>query len=197
MREDVLVGVRFSSSSAKMARTATVYRFQLELSDIDRGVYESLDFRVAQHPSEGEDRLVARVLAYALLYEERLEFGRGLSDVNEPALVVRDLTGQLVHWIDVGTPSAERIHAASKKARKVTIVCHKGESALAREMGKKHVHHAEEISVIHLDAALVTQLARALERNAQWMLVHNDSEVTVTIGDASFAGEATRASLPR
>lgn len=197
MREHVLVGDRFSSSSAPMARTATVYRIQLELSDIDRGVYESLDFRIAQHPSEGEDRLVVRALAYALLYEEGLEFGRGLSDVDEPALMVRDLTGQLVHWIDVGTPSAERIHAASKKASKVTIVCHKGEGALAREMGKRHVYNAEEISVIYLDTTLVSELARTLERNAHWMLVHNESEVTVTIGDASFSGEATRAPLPR
>ena len=180
-----------------MARTATIYHLRLELSDIDRGVYESLDFRVAQHPSEGADRLVARVLSYALLYEERLEFGRGLSDVEEPALIVRDLTGQLVHWIDVGTPSAERIHLASKKAQKVTIVCHKGESSLAREMSRRQIHNAEAISVIYLDPTLVADLAGVLERNADWILVHNEGEVSVTVGDSSFAGSATSAPLPQ
>jgi uncharacterized protein YaeQ len=197
MSEHVLVGRRFSSSSPQVARTSTVYHFQMELSDVDRGVYESLDFRVAQHPSEGPDRLVARVLAYALLYEEGLEFGRGLSDVEEPALLVRDLTGQLIHWIDVGTPSAERIHAASKKAQRVSIVCHKGESALTREMSKRHVHNAEEISVIYLGMSLVSELAHALERNAHWTLVHNEGEVSVTVGAHSFAVEALRAPLPR
>ena len=95
-----------------MALSSTLYRLRIELSDVDRGVYESLDLRVARHPSEGADRLVARVLAYALLYEPGLEFGKGLSDADEPALSTHDLTGQLTHWIDVGTPSADRIHIA-------------------------------------------------------------------------------------
>src|SRR5690606_29083397 len=138
-------------STRRVARSATVYRLNLELSDVDRGLYETLDFRVAQHPSEGEDRLVARILAYALLYEERLEFGRGLSTADEPDLEVRDLTGQLTLWIDVGTPSAERIHIASKKAKQVTIVCHKRPDALAREMTGRRIHNAETIAVLYLE----------------------------------------------
>ena len=180
-----------------MAQTATMYRLKLELSDVDRSVYESLDFRVAQHPSEGEDRLIARILAYALLYEEALEFGKGIADVEEPALWAKDLTGQILHWIDVGTPGADRVHIASKKAPKVTIVCHKGEEALARETTKRKIHKAEDIEVLHLEPAFVSQLAGKLARNSEWTVVHTDGELSVTIGDESFSGVVTRAALPQ
>ncbi|MAQ15641.1 MAG: hypothetical protein CMN30_12710 [Sandaracinus sp.] len=168
-----------------MALTATLYRIELEICDVDRGVYETLDLRVAQHPSEGADRLCARVVGYGLLYEEGLEFGRGLSTSEEPALWTHDLTGQLTHWVDVGVPSADRIHIASKRAR-VTIVCHKGEEALAREMDGKKIHQAGEVQVIHLDPAFVADLAERLERKTRWVLMRNEGELTVTVGDETF-----------
>jgi uncharacterized protein YaeQ len=180
-----------------MALGATIYRIKLELSDIDRSVYASLDFRVAQHPSEDENRLVARILAYALLYDEALEFGKGISDVDEPALWVKDLTGQLLHWVDIGTPTAERIHIASKKAKQVTIVCHKGEDALSREMTKRKVHKASEIEVLYLDPTFIAQLAKGLTRNAEWTFVHTDGELSITCGDDTFAGRVTRRELPQ
>jgi len=179
-----------------VARPSTLYRIQLELSDVDRGVYESLDLRVAQHPSEDESRLVARILAYALLYEEGLEFGRGLSEVEDASLWVHDLTGRLLHWIDVGTPSAERIHLASKKAERVSIVCHKDEEALRREMSKRSVHDAEKVAVLYLEPALVRELAEALQRNATWIMVHTDGQLSISCGDQNFAGSVLRAGLP-
>lgn len=178
-----------------MALSATIYRMKIELSDIDRGVYESLDVRLAQHPSEGEERLVARALAYALCFEPGLEFGRGVSTADEPALWTHDLTGQLTHWIDVGTPSAERIHAASKRAGRVSIVCHKGRGALDRELKGKKIHRAEEIEVIVLDPALIAELAARLERSVEWTLVCNDGELSVTIGDTSLSGTYERTRL--
>ncbi len=186
-----------SESTRRVARTATVYRLNLELSDVDRGLYETLDFRVAQHPSEGEDRLVARILAYALLYEERLEFGRGLSTADEPDLEVRDLTGQLTHWIDVGTPSAERIHIASKKAKQVTIVCHKRPDALAREMTGRRIHNAETIAVLYLEPSFVAALASALVRSSSWIVVHTDGELSITAGDDHYATSVRREGLPQ
>lgn len=180
-----------------MALTATVYRLKLEISDIDRSVYETLDFRVARHPSEGEDRLVARILAYALLYEEGIEFGKGISDVEEPTLWVRDLTGQILHWIDIGAPGAERIHIASKKANQVTIVCHKGEDALAREMKKRKVHGSADIAVLYLEPSFVAELASALDRNSSWTIVHTDGDLSITVGERTFAGVVTRAPLPQ
>lgn len=178
-----------------MAKTATVYRLTLELSDIDRSCYETLDFRVAQHPSEGLDRVVARILAYGLLYEEHLEFGRGISDADEPDLWSHDLTGRLLHWIDVGTPSAERIHAASKKASQVSIVCHKRPDALTREMSGRRIHNADAICVLYLDPPFVDRLAAALDRTSSWIVVHTDGELNVTVGEESFATTVTRAHL--
>jgi len=178
-----------------VAKTATVYRLTLELSDIDRGCYETLDFRVAQHPSEGLDRVVTRILAYALLYEEHLEFGRGISDAEEPDLWSHDLTGRLLHWIDVGTPGADRIHTASKKASSVTIVCHKRPDALAREMTGRRIHNADAISVIYLDPGFIERLAGALDRTSSWIVVHTDGELNVTVGNDSFATSVVRTSL--
>jgi uncharacterized protein YaeQ len=180
-----------------MALSSTLYRLRIELSDVDRGVYESLDLRVARHPSEGADRLVARVLAYALLYEPGLEFGKGLSDADEPALSTHDLTGQLTHWIDVGTPSADRIHIASKKAGQVSIVCHKGEDALRREMQKRAVHGASDIAVLYLDPSLVSALASLLDRNSSWVVVRTDGELSITLNDESFSGTVSQSSLPQ
>src|SRR5512140_468646 len=99
-----------------MALQATVYNFDVELTDTDRQVYESLALRVARHPSESEEYLVARLLAYLLEYTEGIEFSRGVSDPDEPTIAVRDLTGAITTWIDIGTPDAARLHKASKAA---------------------------------------------------------------------------------
>src|SRR5438874_12979014 len=97
-----------------MALSATVYHLQIELSDVDRGVYEELDLRVARHPSETMRYLLTRVLAYCLCYEEGIAFSKGLSTVEEPPLWVKDAQGNLRVWIEIGTPSPERLHKASK-----------------------------------------------------------------------------------
>src|SRR4051812_2041356 len=97
-----------------MALTATVYNFDVQLSDVDRNVYETLALRVARHPSETEEYLVTRVLAYCLEYTEGITFSKGLAEPDEPAVVVRDLTGALRVWVEVGAPTADRLHKASK-----------------------------------------------------------------------------------
>ena len=103
-----------------MALTAIIYNFSIELADVDRGVYESLTLKVAQHPSETEERLLTRVLAYCLEYTDGIAFSKGgISDPDEPAITVRDLTGALKVWIEVGAPDAARLHKASKAAQAV------------------------------------------------------------------------------
>jgi len=180
-----------------MAATATIYRFTVELSDVDRGVYESLSFRVACHPSEGSERLVCRVLAYLLHYSERLEFGRGISDAEEAAIWEHDLTGQLLHWIDVGTPTPDRVHLAGKKSKKVTVVCHKGEAALSRELSRKKVYRAEEVDVILLDPQFVGSIAQTLPRNVDWTVVLTDDGLTVSQGEENFTTSLRRIPLPQ
>jgi uncharacterized protein YaeQ len=169
----------------------------MELSDIDRGVYETLDFRLAQHPSERSDRLMTRVLAYALLFEDGLEFSKGLSAGEEPALWTHDLTGQLVHWVDVGTPGADRIHTASKKAQRVSIVCHQGFEALRREMQKRVIHHADQVKVLLLDSDLVAELGDAVGRNSEWTLVRNEESLMVSVDGQDFSGTVHEIPLPQ
>src|SRR3954464_274674 len=117
-----------------MALTATIYNIQIDLADSDRGVYEPLDLREARHPSESEEYLVTRVLAYALEYAEGIEFSRGISDPDEPAISVRDLTGALKAWIEIGTPDATRLHKASKASPRVAVYTHKDPAQLVARL---------------------------------------------------------------
>lgn len=95
-----------------MALTATIYTFDIDLANADCGVYERLALRVARHPSESEDYLVTRVLAYCLEHSEGIAFSTGgLSDPDEPVLAVRDLTGVITSWIEIGAPDAARVHS--------------------------------------------------------------------------------------
>src|SRR5262245_32856653 len=89
-----------------MALPATIYNFDIDLSDSDRGVYESVALRVAQHSSESDEYLIARVLAYLLEHAEGIAFSRGVSEPEEPMISVRDLTGKVRSWIEIGTPDA-------------------------------------------------------------------------------------------
>ena len=96
-----------------MALSSTVYNFDVTLSDVDRGVYETLAIRAACHPSETIEYLLTRVLAYCLEYTEGITFSKGLAEPDEPAVLVRDLTGRITGWIEVGAPDADRLHKAS------------------------------------------------------------------------------------
>jgi uncharacterized protein YaeQ len=179
-----------------MAQAATIYQMRVALTDMHRAVFESLSLRVARHASEDEERMVARVLAYCLLYQEGIEFGRGVSDVDEPALWLRDPAGdRVLHWIDVGHPAADRIHRASKLAEKVTIVCHKGEAGLAREARRRKIHRADEIDVILLSDTLVDDIVAVLSRSSDWTLIRNENDLQLTVGEAGVSGSMTQTRL--
>ena len=92
-----------------MALTATIYTFDIDLADADRGVYETLALRVARHPSESEEYLVTRLIAYCLEYREGIAFSNGIADPDEPAIAVRDLTGAIQVWIEIGASPSTRI----------------------------------------------------------------------------------------
>jgi uncharacterized protein YaeQ len=138
---------------------------------------------VAQHPSEDEERMVIRVLARVLAHEPNLEFGRGLSNPDEPAMWAYGLTGQVETWIDVGMPTAERLHKASKGCPKVMVFTHKPGPALAKEWSKRKVHRAEEIQVHRIPAEFIADLAQNVERRATWYVTIQDHAVTVQIDD--------------
>src|SRR5688572_28505156 len=107
-----------------MALTATVYSFDVNLADVDRGIYATLAVRAALHPSETEELLVTRLLAYCLEYEEGISFSKGVSDGDEPAVWVRDPAGRIRTWIEIGAPDAARLHKAAKAADRVAVYTH-------------------------------------------------------------------------
>jgi len=117
-----------------MAIAATMFTFDIDLADADRQVYETLALRVARHPSESEEYLVARVLAYAMEHTEGIAFSRGVSEPDEPAILVRDLTGAIQSWIEIGSPDAARLHRAAKAAPRVAVYTHKDAAPLLRNL---------------------------------------------------------------
>jgi uncharacterized protein YaeQ len=171
-----------------MALQATVYNFDIELTDHDRGVYESLALRVARHPSESEEFLIARVLAYLLEYAEGIAFSRGVSDPDEPAIGIRDLTGAINVWIDIGTPDAARLHKASKTAARVVVYTHKDPRQFLDRLAGEKIHRANTLELYALDRALVGALVARLDRRVAWSVAVSDRELYISIGAENLTG---------
>jgi uncharacterized protein YaeQ len=179
-----------------MALTATIYNFDIQLSDVDRGVYEALALRVARHPSETEEYLVTRVLAYCLEYAEGISFGKGLSEPDEPAITVRDLTGALRTWIEVGSPDADRLHRASKASPRVAVYTHKDAQAFAKQLSGARIHRAESLEIYAISRPLLDALVARLDRRTQLDLAVTDRHLYVTIGGETLDGVVERFHLP-
>ncbi|HEY5956852.1 MAG TPA: YaeQ family protein [Polyangiaceae bacterium] len=178
-----------------MALGSTLFRLNVELSNIDTGVYESLELRLAQHPSEDTARLVARALAHCLAHEAGLVAGRGLSEADDPALFVTDAAGNTTHWIDIGHPSSERLHRASKATPRVTVVCHKSADGLIRAREKRAIHGAERIAVWLISPELVESLSQIIDRNNDWTVVRTGQDLMVTVKDRLFSGTLVETTL--
>ena len=179
-----------------MALTATIYNFAIELADVDRGVYESLAIKVAQHPSETAERLLTRVLAYCLEYTEGIAFSRGgISDPDEPAITVRDLTGALKGWIEVGAPDAARLHKASKASPKVAVYIEKAPVIYLRQLAGERIHRAESIAIVSIDRGLIDGLVARLDRRMALSVSVTDGHVFVAHGGASIDGAVERLSV--
>jgi uncharacterized protein YaeQ len=175
-----------------VALGATIYNFDIDLADGDRHVYETLALRVARHPSESDDSLVARVLAYALEFREGIAFSRGVSDPDSPAIAIRDLTGALLAWIDVGTPDAERLHRASKAASRVAVYTHKPPASWLRHLDGERIHRGDALELYALDRALIAAVVARLDRRMAFSLAINDRELYVSIGRETLAGAVSR-----
>lgn len=180
---------------AAVALSATVYHLQIELSDVDRGVYEALDLRLGRHPSETMRYLLTRVIAYCLCYEEGIAFSKGLSTTEEPAVWVKDLQGTLRVWIEVGTPSADRLHKASKASPRLVVFTHNDPDLLKAAARERSIHKADNIEVYALDGGFLDALAAATDRNAKWTLVHTEGMLYVTSGEESFSTPVVRHTL--
>ena len=179
-----------------MALTATMYHFQITLSDVDRGVYEELDLRIARHPSETMRYMITRALAYCLSFEEGIAFSKGgLSSAEEAPLSVRDRTGALQAIIDIGQPSAERLHKASKAAARVSVFTHVELAFLQREAGARPIHRVEQIEVFRLEPEFLDLLAEKLGKNEKFELVRTDGQLYLTLRGETLNGALTPCSL--
>jgi uncharacterized protein YaeQ len=177
-----------------VALSATIFRFNVELSDVDRGKYERLEFRVARHPSESNAYLLARVIAYLLNVEEGIAFTEGIGSPDDPAIWIKDLTGVLLTWIDVGNPSARRLHKASKAARNVRIYTYRDPQILLQEIAGEKVHRSEAIEIFALPPAFISQLEQTVAKDNNWQFLQSAGELSVTVGDVTVEGEVRRVS---
>ncbi len=178
-----------------MALTATMHRLRVQLSDTDRQVYETLDLRLAQHPSETESYLVTRALAYCLMYEPGIEFSRGLAQADEPAVWVKAPDGQVTAWIEVGVPSAERLHKASKACPRVRIFCHHDPELVLREARRMPIYRAENIELYLPSPDLLAELTASVARSMEWEITRADDQLYVNVAGKALSGELVKRSL--
>jgi len=175
-----------------MALGATIYVFKIDLADSDRGVYQPLELRLARHPSETEDHLLTRVLAYCLEYTEGIAFSNGLFESDQPTIAVRDLTGALRAWIDVGAPEAARLHRAAKLAPRVAIYTNKDAVQLAARLGAERIHRVEAMELYAVDRDWLAGLAARLTRRMEFTLTVAERHLYLSIGDETLAGVIER-----
>jgi uncharacterized protein YaeQ len=171
-----------------------MYHLTLDLSDVDRGVYEPLDLRLARHPSESARYLYTRAIAYALCYEEGITFTKGLCVGEEPAVEVRDLRGDRTRWIEVGNPSWERLHKASKATPRVAVFTY-APDLLAREVRGKRVHRVADIEVYALRPSFLDEVDALSDRQSKWGLTRNEGEIYLEIKGRSLSAPLERVSL--
>ena len=157
-----------------MALTATIYNFDVQLSDVDRNVYETLSLRVARHPSETEEYLVTRVLAYCLEYADGIAFSKGIAEPDEPAVVIRDLTGALRVW--------------SKASPRVVVSTHKDPARLVQQLAGERIHKSESIEIRAIDRALLDALVARLDRRTTWELAVSAGHLYLTTGGVALDG---------
>jgi uncharacterized protein YaeQ len=161
-----------------MALKATIVKAELQVSDMDRHYYASHNLTLAQHPSETDERLMVRLLAFALHADERLEFGRGLSDEDEPALWRRDYTGEIEQWIELGQPDESRIRKACGRAQQVVVVTYSGHGAavwwnkIAASLAR-----LKNLTVIDIDAESVDAVTALFDRSMRLTAMIQDGEL--------------------
>ena len=162
-----------------MALQSTPYKADISLTDLDRGVYETLRLTVARHPSETEERLAVRLLAYVLWYGEQIAFGRGLSDVDEPALWEKSLDGRVLHWIEVGQPDAERITWCSRRCERFSLLAY-GNLRVWQTKVLDSVRSLKNINVAAVPQEPLESLSRDLPRSINWTVMISEGTLFVT-----------------
>jgi len=138
-----------------MAIGSTIHTFDVQLADMDRGVYDDFSLRVARHPSETDAYMLTRILALGLEYTEGIVFGDGISSTEDPAVLVRDLTGKITAWIEVGAPDAERLHYGSRLAERTVVYTHRDPAKVMAPWAGKKIHRSDAIRVYSFDPGFI------------------------------------------
>jgi uncharacterized protein YaeQ len=172
-----------------MAAGATIHTFDVELADVDRGVYESLTLRVARHPSETDMFMITRVLAYLLEFDEGIVFSEGVAATDEPAVLIRDLTGAVTAWIEVGAPDAARLHYGSKLAGRATVYTHRDPAKVAAQWDGKKIHNADAIVLHSFDPGFIDAAAGAVERRNALTVSVTERRVYLELNGTSLSSE--------
>ena len=169
-----------------------MYTFDIQLANVDRGVYDTLTLRVAMHPSESGEYFVARLLAYCLEFAEGIVFSKGVSDPDEPTVAVRDLTGALKVWIEIGAPDAARLHKASKASPRVAVYTHRDPAQLQRQLAGARIHRAEAIELYAIDRDFITALVERFDRRMRFALSVSDGMLYLEHNGTTLSGAVER-----
>ena len=169
-----------------------MYTFDIQLANVDRGVYDTLTLRVAMHPSESGEYFVARLLAYCLEFAEGIVFSKGVSDPDEPTVAVRDLTGALKVWIEIGAPDAARLHKASKASPRVAVYTHRDPVQLQRQLAGTRIHRAEAIELYAIDRDFITALGERFDRRMKFALSVSDGMLYLEHNGTTLSGAVER-----
>lgn len=170
-----------------MALKSTIFKVELQLADLDRNHYQTYPLTLARHPSETDERMMVRVLAFALHADAALEFGKGLSTEDEPDLWRKDLTGAVEQWIEVGLPDEKRLRKACGRADEVFVVTYGGRTAdLWWEQNQAALRKLARLAVINLPAAATQALARLVARGMAINCTVQEGELFLVSGDATL-----------
>src|SRR5438093_3200286 len=170
-----------------MALTATIYNLDIDLADIDRGIYERLALCVPQQPSENVEYMLMRVFAYCLEYADGIALTEGVAAGDEPAVLIRDLTGRINAWIEVGMPDADRLHRGHKRAGRAAVYTHRDVRKLLAQLAAANVHRLPDIPVYAFERSFVDEVASLIERRCHLSLSITERELYLEIGGRTFA----------
>lgn len=159
-----------------MALKATIYKADLQIADMDRHYYASHALTIARHPSETDERMMVRVLMYGLHAQEGTAFTRGLSEVDEPEVWVKDLTGEIKLWIDIGQPDETRLRKACGRADRVVAVCHSSSCEIWWKQIESKLTRLNNLTVLQLPAETSRELAALAGRSMQLQCMVQDGE---------------------
>jgi uncharacterized protein YaeQ len=169
-----------------MALTATIYNLTVDLADIDRGVYEKVDICIACQPSETLEYMIMRVIAYCLEYSDGIEFTQGVAAGNEPAVLIRDLTGRVTAWIEVGMPSPERLHRGLKLAGRAAVYTHRDVRKVLAQLSAAKIDRLSTVPVYEFDPTFVDEIAGLIERRSVFSISVTERELYLELRGRTF-----------